>query len=74
MAIHPIDSRYGTPEMRAVWTEEHRFSCILQAEAALARAEAACGLIPGEDAKKIARGAKQASLWTGEGDRGRDPP
>jgi len=62
MAIHPIDSRYGTPEMRAVWTEEHRFSCIIQAEAALARAEAACGLIPVEDAKKIAKGAKRASL------------
>ncbi|MGA2933851.1 MAG: adenylosuccinate lyase [Methanomicrobiales archaeon] len=62
MAIHPIDSRYGTPEMRAVWTEEHRFSCIVLAEVSLARAEAACGLIPGEDAKKIARGAKRASL------------
>ena len=62
MAIHPIDSRYGTPEMRAVWTEEHRFSCIIQAEAALARAEAACGLIPGEDATKIGKGAKRASL------------
>jgi adenylosuccinate lyase len=62
MAIHPIDSRYGTREMRAVWTEEHRFSCIILAEAALARSEAACGLIPGEDAKKIAKGAKRASL------------
>ncbi|HUK92506.1 MAG TPA: adenylosuccinate lyase [Methanomicrobiales archaeon] len=62
MAIHPIDSRYGTPEMRAVWTEEHRFACIIRAEAALARAEAACGLIPGEDAKKIGKGAKRASL------------
>jgi adenylosuccinate lyase len=62
MAIHPIDSRYGTREMRAVWTEEHRFSCIIRAEVALARAEAACGLIPGEDAKKIVKGAKRASL------------
>ena len=62
MAIHPIDSRYGTPEMRAVWTEEHRFSCIIQAEVALARAEASWGLIPGEDAEAIAKGARRASL------------
>ncbi|MDD1670451.1 MAG: adenylosuccinate lyase [Methanomicrobiales archaeon] len=62
MAIHPIDSRYGTPEMRAVWTEEHRFACIIRAEVALAGAEAACGLIPARDARAIARGAKKASL------------
>ncbi|HMA04647.1 MAG TPA: adenylosuccinate lyase [Methanomicrobiales archaeon] len=62
MAIHPIESRYGTPEMRAVWTEEHRFTCILRAEAALAQAEARCGLIPEKDAKAIARGAQKASL------------
>jgi adenylosuccinate lyase len=62
MAIHPIDSRYGTPGMRAVWTEEHRFACMLRAEAALAGAEAACGLIPAKDAKAIARGTRRASL------------
>ena len=62
MAIHPIDNRYGTHEMRAVWSEEHRFACIVAAEAALAKAEAACGLIPARDATAIARGAKKASL------------
>jgi adenylosuccinate lyase len=62
MAIHPIDSRYGTPEMRAVWTEEHRFACILRAEAALAVAEAGCRLIPAQAAQAIARGTKKASL------------
>jgi adenylosuccinate lyase len=62
MAIHPIDSRYGTPEMRAVWTEEHRFRCIIAAEAALAKAEAACGLIPERDARAIEGGAGRASL------------
>ncbi len=62
MVIHPIDSRYGTPEMRAVWTEEHRFACIIAAEVALARAESACGLVPEEDAEAIARDAGRASL------------
>ena len=36
MAIHPIDYRYGTPEMRAVWSEENRFRAIVMAEVALA--------------------------------------
>jgi len=62
MAIHPIDTRYGTPEMRAVWTEEHRFACIVRVEAALAAAEATCGLIPAKDARTIAQGARKASL------------
>jgi adenylosuccinate lyase len=62
MAIHPIDFRYGTPEMRAVWDEEHRFSCIVAAEVALAKAEAVHGLIPGEAARAIAAHATGASL------------
>jgi len=54
MAIHPIDYRYGTPEMRAVWSEENRFRAIVAVEVALARAEAAHGMIPAEDAETIA--------------------
>ena len=44
MAIHPIEFRYGTPEMRAIWTEENRFACIVRAEMALVRAAADFGL------------------------------
>ncbi|MDD1705634.1 MAG: adenylosuccinate lyase [Methanoregulaceae archaeon] len=62
MAIHPIDYRYGTPEMRAVWSEENRFSSIVRAEAALARAGAEFGLIPPVAADLIGRNAEQASL------------
>lgn len=62
MAIHPIDFRYGTPEMRSVWDEEHRFSCVVAAEVALAKAEAVHGLIPEEAAFAIAAHAKGASL------------
>ncbi len=62
MAIHPIEYRYGTPEMREIWEEEHRFRCIVAAEIALAGAEAACGLIP-EDAAAIIRvNANRATL------------
>jgi adenylosuccinate lyase len=62
MAIHPIDNRYGTPEMRAVWGEENRFACIVRAEAALARAGAEYGLIPPVAADLIGKNAGAASL------------
>ncbi|MEN6516682.1 MAG: adenylosuccinate lyase [Methanospirillum sp.] len=62
MAIHPIEFRYGTPEMRAVWGEERRFAAIVAAEVALARAEADVGMIPAEAAEAIALGAARASL------------
>lgn len=62
MAIHPIDYRYGTPEMRAVWNEENRFRAIVMTEVALARAEAAHGIIPREDAETIAANAPETRL------------
>ncbi|MGB4050742.1 MAG: adenylosuccinate lyase [Methanoculleus sp.] len=62
MAIHPIDYRYGTPEMRAVWSEENRFRAIVMAEVALARAEAVHGIIPREDAETIATSAPETRL------------
>lgn len=62
MAVHPIEERYGTAEMRAVWSEENRFSCIVAAEVALAQAEAAQGIIPLPAADAIAQNAGKASL------------
>jgi adenylosuccinate lyase len=54
MAIHPIEFRYGTSEMKQVWSEESKLIKLLQAEAALARAEADIGMIPGDAADTIA--------------------
>jgi len=54
MAIHPIEYRYGTAEMKAVWSEDARLRKLLSVESALARAEADVGLIPAEDAATIA--------------------
>jgi adenylosuccinate lyase len=62
MAIHPIEYRYGTPEMQAVWSEQNRFDCIVATEVALARAGAAHGMIPGPEAEIIAEKAKRATL------------
>ncbi|WP_292469793.1 adenylosuccinate lyase [Methanolobus sp.] len=53
MAIHPIEYRYGTDEMKFVWSEANRLEKIMKAEAALARAEADIGMIPKEAADII---------------------
>ncbi|MBN2109860.1 MAG: adenylosuccinate lyase [Methanosarcinaceae archaeon] len=53
MAIHPIEYRYGTEEMKFVWSEANRLEKIMTVEAALARAEADVGLIPKEAADII---------------------
>ncbi len=62
MAVHPIEERYGTKEMRAIWSEKNRFSCIVRAEVALAKAEATHGLIPAAAAGEIDAKARGASL------------
>jgi adenylosuccinate lyase len=54
MAICPIDSgRYGSEEIRRLFTEESRLQKWLQVEAALARANAKFGNIPADAAEKI---------------------
>lgn len=61
MPIHPIDYRYGTPEMKAIWEEDYRIRMLFRVEAALARAEEEVGLIPKGAADAIARAAEIAS-------------
>ena len=61
MAVHPIEERYGTKEMRAVWSEKNRFSCVVAAEVALAKAEAHHGMIPAAAAVEISEKAFNAS-------------
>jgi len=53
MAIHPIEFRYGTPEMKAVWEQESKLENMLKIEAALAKAEGEIGLIPEAAADEI---------------------
>ena len=62
MAIHPIEYRYGTDEMKGVWNEETRLSKLLSVESALAMAESDAGLIPAEDARVIAERIHTVSL------------
>ena len=58
MTILPIDSgRYGSSEMRWIFDEENRLRCMLDVEAALARAQAKVGDIPQKDAATITKKA-----------------
>jgi adenylosuccinate lyase len=62
MAIHPIDFRYGSEEMRSVFDEEERLQCLIDVEAALARAHAKVGNIPEKDAENISRNASTSRV------------
>lgn len=57
MAIHPIDYRYGSGEMKRIWDEENKLQKLLDVEAALARTHAQLGNIPEESAKIISERA-----------------
>lgn len=54
MAIHPIEFRYGTPEMKNIWESENKLQRMLDVEYALAQAERKLGIIPKEVADEIA--------------------
>ncbi|MDR0913111.1 MAG: adenylosuccinate lyase [Methanobrevibacter sp.] len=53
MAIHPIEFRYGTPEMKSIWESENKLQKMLDVESALAQAEAIHGIIPSDVADEI---------------------
>lgn len=63
MAVNPADgvvwgTLYGTEAMRAVLGERALLAAMLRVEAALARAEARCGVIPAEAAAAISAAAE----------------
>jgi adenylosuccinate lyase len=50
--------RYTLPEMGAIWTEQARFEQMLRVELAVARAQAARGLVPDQAVAAIERSAR----------------
>jgi len=48
-----VIDRYSRPEMRAVWSDEHKFEIWLEVETLACEAMARLGLIPTEDAAEI---------------------
>ncbi|MBU7038947.1 MAG: adenylosuccinate lyase [Theionarchaea archaeon] len=57
MMIHPIEYRYGSPEMKQIFEEGQKLQYYLDAEAALAEAHARLGHIPEKEAQKIRNAA-----------------
>jgi adenylosuccinate lyase len=55
LPVHPIEDRYGSKEMRAIFESEVRFQRMLDTEAALAKALAKVGLVPARDAQVIVK-------------------
>ena len=67
MSINPADSGifgalYGTDEIRALFSDRTHLQLMLDVEAALARAEAKLGLVPGAVADTITRAARVENL------------
>ena len=52
MIVHPIDYRYGTPEMKRIWSEESKIKRMIWVEMALLKALAKKGYIDEEIVKK----------------------
>ncbi len=62
MAIHPIEFRYGSREMKRIFEEESRLQKLLDVEAALARAHAKLDNIPDKAAREISKKATTAHV------------
>jgi adenylosuccinate lyase len=62
MAIHPIEYRYGSQEMKGIFGEEARLQRLMDVESALARAHAKVGNISGKDAEIISKNATTAQV------------
>ncbi|MEI7826898.1 MAG: adenylosuccinate lyase [Euryarchaeota archaeon] len=62
MSVHPIESRYGTSEMKAIWNEERKLHYLLEVEVALAKAEADLGFISRKSADEIEKAASTVTL------------
>lgn len=62
MPVCPIEYRYGSKAMKAVWSEEARFRHSVNVEVELAAAQAALGIVPEEAAAAIRAAAPQVTL------------
>ncbi|RSN74734.1 MAG: adenylosuccinate lyase [Thermoproteota archaeon] len=61
MPIHPIESRYGSKEMRNIFEYDNRIRIMARVEAELARVEAELGIIPKEAADVIGKAAEMVT-------------
>ncbi|MCJ2540898.1 MAG: adenylosuccinate lyase, partial [Candidatus Thermoplasmatota archaeon] len=57
MTVCPLDFRYGTKEMREIFSDEGKLRRMLMVEAALAEAQAQVGMVSPETASAISEAA-----------------
>jgi adenylosuccinate lyase len=62
LAVCPLEYRYGSKEMRAIFSEEGKLQRMLLVEATLARVQAELGMIPQEAAEAIDEAAKSGRV------------
>lgn len=62
MWVHPIDERYGSEEMRAIFRQENRIKLMAYVEAIYAKALAERGVIPEEAAEAIERASREITV------------
>ena len=62
MEVCPLDYRYGSDEMREVFSEGGRLRRMLEVEAALARAQAQLGMVPQWAAEAITEAARSGRV------------
>lgn len=55
--IHPIEYRYGTKEMKRIWSEESKIKRMIRVEIALLKALAKKGYLSDEEVEKVRRNA-----------------
>ncbi len=60
-----LKDRYGSPAMRAIWSDQAMVQAWLDCEAALALAEADVGIVPAGAARAIARAARVGNIDLG---------
>ncbi|MEM0350647.1 MAG: lyase family protein, partial [Archaeoglobaceae archaeon] len=51
--IHPIEYRYGTKEMKRIWSEESKIKRMIRVEIALLKALAKIGYLSEEEVRKV---------------------
>ncbi len=57
MIVHPIDYRYGTPEMKRIWSEESKIKRMVRVEMALLRALAKKGYLSEDEVREAKKKA-----------------
>ncbi len=53
MIVHPVDYRYGTPQMKRIWSEESKIKRMIRVEIALLQALAKRGYLSEEEVEKV---------------------